>query len=109
MTFGRVALLGDAAFVARPHVGVGVLKAAQDALALATQLDRHPSVPEALLAYEAERLPLGRETVAFARHLGAFIERGLPDPEADPSLDLTPEKIIRISGRPLMQHAEARP
>ena len=28
MTFGRVALVGDAAFVARPHVGTGVTKAA---------------------------------------------------------------------------------
>src|SRR5262249_5090919 len=33
--FGRVALLGDAAFVARPHVGAGVTKAALDAAALA--------------------------------------------------------------------------
>ena len=29
MGFGRVALLGDAAFTGRPHVGVGVLKAAR--------------------------------------------------------------------------------
>src|SRR5438552_3957613 len=31
LAFGRVALLGDAAFVARPHVGMGAIKAAQDA------------------------------------------------------------------------------
>ena len=31
---GRVALMGDAAFVARPHVGMGVTKAAEDAMAL---------------------------------------------------------------------------
>jgi 2-polyprenyl-6-methoxyphenol hydroxylase and related FAD-dependent oxidoreductases len=35
MVFGRVALLGDAAFVARPHVGAGVTKAALDAASLA--------------------------------------------------------------------------
>ena len=35
MAFGRVALLGDAAFVARPHVGMGVTKAGDDAMALA--------------------------------------------------------------------------
>ena len=35
MAFGRVAILGDAAFVARPHVGAGVAKAAEDALTLA--------------------------------------------------------------------------
>ena len=27
MAFGRVAIIGDAAFVARPHVGAGVSKA----------------------------------------------------------------------------------
>src|SRR5207237_3065871 len=35
MAFGRVAVVGDAAFVARPHIGAGVAKAADDALALA--------------------------------------------------------------------------
>ena len=34
MAFGRVAILGDAAFVARPHVAAGVSKAADDAAAL---------------------------------------------------------------------------
>ena len=32
--FGRLAILGDAAFVARPHVGMGVTKTAGDAVAL---------------------------------------------------------------------------
>ncbi len=35
MAFGRVAVIGDAAFVARPHVAAGVSKAADDAAALA--------------------------------------------------------------------------
>lgn len=35
IVFGQVALLGDAAFVARPHVGMGVTKAALDAECLA--------------------------------------------------------------------------
>ena len=34
MAFGRVAIIGDAAFVARPHVAAGVAKAADDAAAL---------------------------------------------------------------------------
>ena len=42
MAFGRVAILGDAAFVARPHIGAGVAKAAEDALALAEALDETP-------------------------------------------------------------------
>ncbi len=40
MAFGRVAILGDAAFVARPHVAAGVSKAADDAAALAAALQR---------------------------------------------------------------------
>ena len=48
MAFERVALVGDAAFVARPHVGAGVAKAAQDALALVRALDEEPDVAAAL-------------------------------------------------------------
>src|SRR5262249_59899679 len=40
MAFGRVAILGDAAFVARPHVAAGVAKAADDAMALVEALKR---------------------------------------------------------------------
>src|SRR5258707_6724071 len=39
MAFGRVAIIGDAAFVARPHVAAGVAKAADDAAALTAALD----------------------------------------------------------------------
>lgn len=74
MASGRVALLGDSAFVARPHVGAGVTKAAEDALALAEALDAAPTVPEALARYEAERLPVGRRIVQRARHLGAYMQ-----------------------------------
>src|SRR5207237_9513468 len=35
MAFGRVAIIGDAAFVARPHVGAGVAEACEDVSALA--------------------------------------------------------------------------
>jgi 2-polyprenyl-6-methoxyphenol hydroxylase-like FAD-dependent oxidoreductase len=38
LVFGRTILVGDAAFVARPHGGMGVTKAACDALTLARQL-----------------------------------------------------------------------
>ena len=57
MAFGRVAILGDAAFVARPHVAAGVSKAADDAAALAQALQAEPDVPAALRRYEAARLP----------------------------------------------------
>jgi len=73
IALGRVALVGDAAFIARPHVGAGVTKAAEDALALARALGAHAGVGAALAAYEAERLPVGRRIVAQARELGACI------------------------------------
>ena len=48
MVVGRVALVGDAAFVARPHVGMGTTKAAGDARALADHLVRHDDIDAAL-------------------------------------------------------------
>jgi len=99
IAFGHVALIGDAGFVARPHVGVGVLKAAQDAAALARSLDGSSSVPEALRRYEGERLQPNIDAVEFGRYLGSFIERGLASPTSDPDLDLSYEFIIRESAR----------
>jgi 2-polyprenyl-6-methoxyphenol hydroxylase-like FAD-dependent oxidoreductase len=52
MAFGRVAIIGDAAFVARPHVAAGVAKAADDAAALVAALE-HSEVQPALLRFEA--------------------------------------------------------
>lgn len=74
---GRVALLGDAAFVARPHCGMGVTKAAGDAMSLVRALSTGPDVPAALHAYEADRLPFGRAIVAHARALGAYMQAQL--------------------------------
>ncbi len=74
LAFGRVAILGDAAFVARPHVGGGVAKAAGDARALVNALTAEPDVAVALRRYESERLPAGRLMVQRARHLGAYLQ-----------------------------------
>ena len=77
MAFGRVAILGDAAFVARPHVGAGVAKAAEDALALADALAAHDDVETALRAFESARLSAGEKIIARARHLGAYVQADL--------------------------------
>lgn len=74
IAFGRAALVGDAAFVIRPHVGGGVVKAAQDAAALAAALDEHAEVGTALEAYEAMRIGVGRKFVAQARRLGSYLK-----------------------------------
>jgi 2-polyprenyl-6-methoxyphenol hydroxylase-like FAD-dependent oxidoreductase len=81
LAFGRVALVGDAAFVARPHVGAGVTKAAEDAWALVEALDAAPDVESGLRAFEEVRLPEGRRIVTRARHLGAYMQAHLATEE----------------------------
>jgi 2-polyprenyl-6-methoxyphenol hydroxylase-like FAD-dependent oxidoreductase len=72
---GRVALAGDAACVARPHVGMGVTKAAGDAEALARALTVG-TVPDALQRYSDERQATSRIAHETARRLGGFIFGG---------------------------------
>ena len=72
MTFGRIALLGDAAFVARPHCGMGVTKAAGDAMALVDALRKTDcDIAPAFEEYEAARHAFGVAVVAHARELGS--------------------------------------
>lgn len=75
IAFGRVALLGDAAFVARPHVGMGVTKAALDAQGLADALaGSGGDVAAALARYDRERRLAAMPLVARGRHLGAYLD-----------------------------------
>jgi len=93
MAFGRVALLGDAAFVARPHVGMGVTKGAGDALALADCLRGGTrKIAAALKRYESRRLRFNAGVVARGRELGAWLQ-GSNAPEA--KRHHTPEAVMR--------------
>ena len=74
MAFGRVAIVGDAAFVARPHVAAGVSKAADDAAALAEALQKETGVEPALKSFEAARLEQNHRIIERARHLGAYLQ-----------------------------------
>jgi 2-polyprenyl-6-methoxyphenol hydroxylase-like FAD-dependent oxidoreductase len=75
MVFERTVLVGDAAFVARPHVGTGVTKAALDAQCLADALSACGGDTDAALSrFESERLAAGRALVARGRYLGAYLE-----------------------------------
>ena len=77
----RVALLGDAAFVARPHVGAGVTKAALDAASLADALAAHgDDLAPALARYDREQTHFGRGLVEVAREEGAYISAQLKPP-----------------------------
>jgi len=74
MAFGRVAIVGDAAFVARPHVAAGVSKAADDAAALAGALQEEGDIESALKRYEMTRLRENYRIIERARHLGAYLQ-----------------------------------
>jgi len=96
MAFGRVAILGDAAFVARPHVGAGVAKAAEDALLLADVLARAGDAAGALKEFETARLPAGERIIARARRLGAYVQADLKTEEerAYAAQHRTPEAVL---------------
>jgi 2-polyprenyl-6-methoxyphenol hydroxylase-like FAD-dependent oxidoreductase len=73
LVFGRVALLGDAAFVARPHIGAGVTKAALDAACLADALAGNERIDDALALYDRERQRAGDWAVSRSREFGGCI------------------------------------
>jgi 2,6-dihydroxypyridine 3-monooxygenase len=71
MAFGRVALLGDAAFAARPHAAAGTAKAAADAWALADALAEEDDIAKALAAWEPDRIALGEDLLSRVCEMGA--------------------------------------
>jgi 2-polyprenyl-6-methoxyphenol hydroxylase-like FAD-dependent oxidoreductase len=85
IVFGRIALMGDAAFVGRPHVGMGVTKAGDEASVIAKHIAKLGATPEALKAYRDERLKLGQQVVARAQYLGRYMQaqgsKGVPNSE----------------------------
>ncbi len=71
MAFGRVCIMGDAAFSARPHVAAGTAKAAADAWALRDALrDRGDNLAAALEEWQRSQLTLGRSVVERSRAMG---------------------------------------
>jgi 2,6-dihydroxypyridine 3-monooxygenase len=71
MVFGRICVIGDAAFTARPHAAAGTAKAAADAWALAAALTgAEGDAPSPLAAWEPEQLALGRSLVDRSRTIG---------------------------------------
>lgn len=101
LVFGRVVLLGDSAFVARPHCGMGVTKAAGDAVSLAKWLAQLP-VEAALDRYSSERVAFGKSIVAHARHLGAYMQAQLRTQHEVAMAERyrTPEAVMRETAVP---------
>jgi 2-polyprenyl-6-methoxyphenol hydroxylase-like FAD-dependent oxidoreductase len=95
LVFGRVALLGDAAFAARPHVGAGVTKAALDATSLADAIVRHDgNIGAALEGYDAVRRQFGDWLVARARGLGGAI-LARPAPSMNSGLETRAKAVLQ--------------
>jgi 2-polyprenyl-6-methoxyphenol hydroxylase-like FAD-dependent oxidoreductase len=87
IVFGRAALLGDAAFVARPHVGAGVTKAALDAASLADAA-RDGDLVAGLLRYQRAQQPFGSGLVALGRQEGAYLSAQLKPREQRTAAEL---------------------
>jgi len=81
MAVGRVALLGDAAFLARPHVAAGVTKAAADAMALVCALQSNDPIEQALSRFEAARMGINRQVMQRGRDLGTYLQPLLTSPD----------------------------
>ncbi|MDP2294166.1 MAG: FAD binding domain-containing protein [Pseudolabrys sp.] len=96
MAFGRIAIVGDAAFVARPHVGAGVSKAADDAAALVNALAQEPDVGSALKHFEAARLPENYRIIQQARHLGAFLQATKTQEEQERAARHSTDKAVIV-------------
>jgi 2-polyprenyl-6-methoxyphenol hydroxylase-like FAD-dependent oxidoreductase len=98
IVFGRVALLGDAAFVARPHVGAGVTKAALDAENLADAIHNSGNDLDAALAcYQRDQHRFGSELVALGRKHGAYLSAQLKPREqrSGPELHHDIEDVVQ--------------
>jgi 2-polyprenyl-6-methoxyphenol hydroxylase-like FAD-dependent oxidoreductase len=101
LVFGRVALTGDAAFVARPHAGAGTTKAAIDAASLADCLrDAGNDMTAGLASYERTQLPIGRAMVAMSRQAGAYLSAQLKPKEERTAgeLDRDIDQVLHTHG-----------
>ena len=70
MAFGRVCIIGDAAFAVRPHAAAGTAKAAADAWALAEALSENDDLPAALAKWESGQLGVGKQLLDRTRQIG---------------------------------------
>jgi 2-polyprenyl-6-methoxyphenol hydroxylase-like FAD-dependent oxidoreductase len=71
MRHERIVIVGDAAFIPRPHTAASTSKAAANAIALGDALARHQfDIDAALGEWEPQQLDLGRWLEAQGRMLG---------------------------------------
>jgi 2,6-dihydroxypyridine 3-monooxygenase len=74
--FGRVCLLGDAAFLLRPHTAASTSKAATNATTLARAIRDEPDVITALKKWQPSQLELGNYLKDLGASLGTRLQFG---------------------------------
>jgi len=74
---GRVALLGDAAFLVRPHTASGTAKAYRDAIALATSLEEFGDPDTALHYWNEQQTRHAAALIAHGKQLAARSQLGV--------------------------------
>lgn len=73
----RIAILGDAAFVVRPHTASGTAKAYRDAIVLANSLNDHEDIETALAYWNGQQTRYGMAIVNHGKQLAARSRLGL--------------------------------
>jgi 2,6-dihydroxypyridine 3-monooxygenase len=87
MAFGRICLVGDAAFAVRPHAAAATAKGASDAWALAEAIAAtEGDVPAALARWEPGQLEIGRNLLYRNRDMGTRSQFENTWRPGDPSL-----------------------
>jgi len=77
--YGRIALIGDAGSVSRPHTGSGATKAIEDALCLERLSAKHDDWDALLAAYGEERVARGRTLAEVGARIGKAQVKRTPE------------------------------
>jgi len=80
MVFGHAVLLGDAAFLLRPHTAATTVKAAADAIALGHELRATNKLDEALAQWNENQMEFGAKLLDYGLALGARSQGVSPRP-----------------------------
>ena len=98
LIYERVILIGDAACTARPHVGLGVSKAADDASSLARALSAGDQAA-ALASWQRERLRYAHAVLQWGRDLGSYIGPQPDDPvhRAKAEYHMRPDVLMAVT------------
>jgi 2-polyprenyl-6-methoxyphenol hydroxylase-like FAD-dependent oxidoreductase len=95
MAFGRVALMGDAAFIPRPHTAASTAKAAANAIALAEALVKHNhDISKALKSWEPLQIAYGNQLLASGQQMGDCSQFSYGAGREGEKLDTLPKRKV---------------